>query len=94
MKNYWWIVSVLKIGFVGGAGVDDDTYTFKNREVYKVYGSYNEQTRAKLISEIPLKRSSEIEFVWCLSENGEEKPSLAGSLKKFLEKKLRLINNR
>ena len=85
MENYWWIVSVLKIGFVGGEGVNYDTYTVKNRNVYKIYGSDNEQTRAKLISEISLKRSSEIEFVWCLGENGEEKPSLADSFKKNLK---------
>lgn len=92
MENYWWIVSVLKIGFVGGEGVDDDTYTVKNRNVYKIYGPDNEQTRAKLISEISLKRSSEVEFVWCLSEKGEEKPSLADSFKKNLKENNTIIN--
>lgn len=93
MKNYWWIISVIKIDYVGGEGIDDDTYPVKNRNVYKVYGPDNEQTREKLISEISLKRSSEIEFVWCLSENGEEKTSLADSFKKNLEKDRKTKNN-
>ncbi len=87
MKNYWWIISIVNIDYVGGEGIDDDTYPVKNRNIYKIYGPDNEQIRTSLISEISLKRSSKIEFVWCLGENGEEEPSLAESFKKNLEGK-------
>ncbi len=87
MKDYWWIISIFKTDYVGGEGIDDDTYPVKNRKIFKIYGPDNEQTRKNLISEISLKRSEEIDFVWCLCENGEENPSLADSFKKNLEGK-------
>jgi len=93
MKNYWWIVSIVVSAYVGGESPDGNVYPTKEKEVFKLFGIHEPKIYESFCQEISkflAGKKCQLDFVWCLGENGTEEPTLAGTLSAFLKEKLSL----
>lgn len=93
MKNYWWIVSVIihTTGYDGSP--DGDNYPVQEKKIYKFFGPSDQNTYKNLKDQISADHtygSKGLDFIWCLSEEGNQESSFEEELKNYFKNEIKL----
>lgn len=94
MKNFWWIVSVVTHTTGWDGSPDGESYPVQEKKIYKFFGPNDQNIYKNLKEQISADHTygkKELNFIWCLYEDGIQESSLEEELREYLKKEMRLI---